>query len=109
VTGPVQARPAARARSGPTDAGTPAIVALIEEKLQVLGPESIAVEDESGQHVGHSGAAAGGGHYRLTIVAREFAGRPRVARHRMVYAALGDLMGSRIHALALCTLAPDEI
>jgi BolA protein len=82
---------------------------LIEEKLQILEPETIALEDESAQHAGHEGARAGGGHFRLTIVSGRFTGRTKVARHRMVYGALGELMNARIHALALQTLAPDEV
>ena len=85
------------------------IAQLIEEKLQILEPETIALEDDSAQHAGHEGARLGGGHYQLTIVSRRFAGQPRVVRHRMVYSALGELMSGRIHALALRTLTPDEL
>jgi len=82
---------------------------LIEEKLQILEPESIALADDSAQHAGHAGAQSGGGHYQLTVVSRRFAGQPRVVRHRMVYGALGELMRGKIHALALRTLTPDEL
>ena len=84
----------------------------IEEKLRSLDPETLELTDESGQHIGHAGALAGGGHYRLTIVSARFAGLSRVDRHRMVYAALGDLLGGprpRIHALAIEAFAPGEI
>ena len=61
------------------------------------------------QHAGHAGAAPGGNtHWRLTIVSAAFAGKPTVARHRMVYQALGDLMQHPIHALAIRARAPDE-
>ena len=82
---------------------------LIEEKLQILEPETIALQDESAQHAGHEGARLGGGHYQLTIVSRRFSGQPQVARHRMVYSALGELMRGSIHALALRTLTPEDI
>ena len=86
-------------------------VAPIEERIRSLlvplAPESMELLDESGLHVGHPGAT-GGGHYRLTIVSPQFAGQSRVARHRMVYAALQDLMQHDIHALALVTHAPGE-
>lgn len=83
------------------------VEAQIRERLASLAPESLELLDESGLHVGHPGAK-GGGHYRLTIVSPRFAGQPRVARHRMVYAALQPLMQHDIHALALNTLAPGE-
>jgi BolA protein len=79
----------------------------IRECLAALAPESLELFDESGLHVGHPGAA-GGGHYRLTVVAQRFAGQPRIARHRMVYDALKPLMQRDIHALALTTRAPGE-
>ena len=81
----------------------------IEEKLAVLQPESLEIFDESGKNVGHEGARGGGGHYMLTIVSRQFAGKPAQARHRMVYEALGALMKQKIHALAIKAYAPDEI
>ena len=54
-------------------------------------------------------AAAGGGHYQLIVVSREFEGRARVARHRLIYEALGDLMQNRVHALAITALTPEEL
>ena len=85
------------------------ITATIEEKLAPLHPESIAVLDESGLHVGHDGAKDGGGHYQLIIVSAAFARQSLQARHRMVYAALDTLMNKEIHALAIKAYAPDEI
>jgi BolA protein len=82
---------------------------LIREKLAVLAPESLDIEDESAQHAGHAGAASGGGHYRLTLVSPRFAGQPLQARHRLVYQALGPLMTRDIHALAIHAYAPGEI
>ncbi len=82
---------------------------LIREKLAALAPESISVEDESAQHAGHEGARGGGGHYRLVVVSERFAGQSLQARHRMVYDALGTLMNTEIHALAINAYAPNEI
>jgi BolA protein len=82
---------------------------LIRERLAVLEPETIDILDDSASHAGHAGARSGGGHYELTIVSARFTGRPRIERHRMVYAALGPLMQQQIHALALRTLAPGEL
>lgn len=81
----------------------------MEEKLRALAPESLEITDESGQHIGHSGAAAGGGHYRLTIVSPRFRSLAPIARHRLVYQTLGDLMRGPIHALSIHAYAPDEI
>jgi BolA protein len=81
---------------------------LIRERLAPLAPESITVEDESALHAGHEGAKGGGGHYRLRIVSRAFSGKPLVARHRMIYQALGSLMRREIHMLAISAHAPGE-
>ncbi|HZT63309.1 MAG TPA: BolA family protein [Burkholderiales bacterium] len=83
--------------------------AEIRERLAALEPLSVELLDESGRHVGHAGAAAGGSHFRLVIVSQRFAGQNQLARHRMIYAALGPLMQREIHALALQALAPDEL
>ncbi|KZE25269.1 BolA protein [Crenobacter luteus] len=81
---------------------------LIRERLAALEPEHVALEDDSAAHAGHAGARDGG-HYNLTIVSARFAGLNRVARHRLVYQTLGELMQTRIHALAIQALGPDEI
>jgi BolA protein len=85
------------------------LAAEIHSRLASLSPESLELRDESGEHVGHEGARSGGGHFRLTIVSPQFAGRSPVERHRLVYAALGSLMKRDIHALALHAYAPGEI
>ena len=85
------------------------LAAEIHERLAVLNPESIELQDESRQHVGHAGAAAGGSHFNLLIVSAQFTGLGTLARHRKVYAALGPLMQREIHALALRALTPDEL
>ncbi|HEY7742218.1 MAG TPA: BolA family protein [Burkholderiales bacterium] len=81
----------------------------IEQKLAALEPETLELVDESAAHAGHAGARSGGGHYRLTIVARAFDGKPAQQRHRMVYEALGPMMRHEIHALAIQAYAPGEI
>ena len=83
--------------------------AAIRERLAALEPQSLELLDESGLHAGHAGAAAGGSHFRLTIVSPRFAGRDKQARHRMIYAALSPLMQREIHALAIRAFAPDEL
>jgi BolA protein len=83
--------------------------ARIRERLSALEPLSVELLDESGRHVGHAGAAAGGSHFRVVIVSPRFAGVDPLERHRMVYAALGTLMRREIHALAIQAFAPDEL
>ena len=83
--------------------------AEIRARLAALEPQSLELLDESGQHAGHEGAKAGGSHFRLTVVSPRFAGHDKLARHRMIYAALGPLMRREIHALAIRALAPDEL
>ena len=73
-----------------------------------LAPQQLDIEDEGHRHVGHAGARDGRGHFRVRIVAAAFEGMPLIRRHQRVYAALGDLMRSDIHALALDTRAPGE-
>lgn len=80
----------------------------IRERLAALSPESLEIGDDSALHAGHAGARGGGGHYRLLIVAEAFAGKTTVARHRMIYDALGDLMRGAIHALAIRALTAEE-
>jgi BolA protein len=83
-------------------------IALIESRLSAaLAPTMLAVRDDSAQHAGHAGASAGG-HYAVTIVAAGFAGKARVARHRLVYDALADAMQRGIHALAITAYTPEE-
>ena len=71
-----------------------------------FSPVLLVIEDESHLHAGHAGAAGGQSHFRITIVAEAFRGIAPVARHRLVYAAVGDLMETDIHALAIEASAP---
>lgn len=66
-----------------------------------FAPTLLIIEDESRQHAGHAGAAGGHSHFRVTIMAEAFRGVSPVARHRLVYAAVGDLLKTDIHALAI--------
>ena len=82
---------------------------LIHLKLAALAPENVLLEDESAQHAGHAGAASGGGHFRLTLVSPQFRTLSTLARHRLVYAAMGELMQREIHALSITALTPEEL
>jgi BolA protein len=83
--------------------------ARIAERLRAaLAPQHLEIEDDSARHAGHAGARAGGGHYRVTIVSARFTGEDPIARHRLIYQALGEAMGREIHALGIRAYAPDE-
>jgi len=81
----------------------------IRRRLDALAPARLELVDESDKHIGHAGAAPGGNtHWKLTIVSAAFEGKTTVARHRMVYEALGELMQHPIHALSIRALSADE-
>ena len=83
--------------------------AIRQRLTAALAPARLELVDESARHAGHAGARPQGeSHFRLTIVAAAFAGRSRIERQRLVFAALGDLMQSDIHALAITALTPAE-
>jgi BolA protein len=82
--------------------------AAIETTLRdALAPLELQVQDDSAQHAGHAGAREGG-HYSVRIRSARFTGLSRVARHRLVYHALGPLGSRGVHALAIVALAPEE-
>lgn len=84
-------------------------VSAIRSRLEeAFAPEAIDIVDDSHRHAGHAGSADGRGHFRVTIVAEKFRGASRVARHRMVYDALGSLMKTDIHALQVDARTPDQ-
>lgn len=83
---------------------------VIRDKLQQrFAPLALSVQDDSAKHAGHAGARDGRGHFTVRVVSKEFADHSRVERHRMVYAALGDLMQTDVHALSISAFTPDEI
>lgn len=82
-------------------------IQAMREHLAALEPVALDIEDDSHRHAGHAGAN-GGGHYTLRITSAQFAGKNTVARHRMVYSALGEMMKRDIHALNIQAKTPDE-
>jgi BolA protein len=82
----------------------------IREKLSArFAPTRLEIIDESYRHAGHAGARPEGEtHFALTIVSAAFSGESRVARQRLVYQTLAEELATRIHALSLTTLTPDE-
>jgi len=86
-----------------------ALPKVIESRLvAALEPSFVEVVDDSARHAGHAGAASGGGHYNLRVVSARFEGLTRIARHRLVYHALSDLMPEAIHALAIDAQTAEE-
>lgn len=81
----------------------------IEKLLEAaLSPSYLLVKDQSHLHAGHAGAKEGKGHFEVIVVSDKFAGHNRIARHRIVYDALGVLMDSDIHALQIKAFLPSE-
>lgn len=76
---------------------------------EALAPQSLDVADDSHKHAGHAGARGGQGHFGVDIVSSAFAGKLPLARHRLVYAALGEMMQTDIHALSIRARTPDEV
>ena len=85
------------------------VIDEIRQRLSVLAPVKVELIDDSALHAGHAGARSGGGHYRLSIVSAAFTGKNTVARHRMIYDALGDMMRKEIHALAIQAETPEDL
>ena len=84
-------------------------VDTIEQKLRAaFSPSDLLVKDQSHLHAGHEGAREGKGHFDVTIVSESFAGLNRIARHRLVYDALGKFMETDIHALRITAITPAE-
>ncbi|MEM9305168.1 MAG: BolA family protein [Pseudomonadota bacterium] len=84
-------------------------MAMIRERIEAaLVPENLEIRDDSHLHAGHAGARDGRGHFAVSVVAAAFEGKAPLARHRLVYGALGDLMTTDIHALIIDARTPAE-
>ena len=81
---------------------------IVDRLRRGLGAVHVELIDDSELHRGHAGARGGAGHYRVVVVAERFAGLDRVARHRAIYEALGDLFPAEIHALSAQAHDPEE-
>ena len=84
-------------------------VEMIRERLTTtLQPAELEIIDESARHAGHAGAASGGGHFIVNIVAAAFNDKTLIQRHRLVYDAVDDIMHREIHALSIQAKTPEE-
>jgi BolA protein len=72
-----------------------------------LAPLQLDIQDDSAKHAGHAGAREGG-HFRVRVVSEAFRGKTAIQRHRLVFAAVGPLMGRDIHALNIDARTPEE-
>lgn len=88
---------------------TDRIEKMRERLVATFTPLECQLVDDSHMHVGHAGAASGAGHYSVRLVSDRFDGLNRVARHRLVYDCLRDMMTSDIHALNIIALTPSEV
>ena len=84
------------------------IETIRQQLSDAFAPTHLDIIDESHKHKGHAGAASGAGHFNVTIVSELFTGQATLARHRLVYQAVDNLMLSEIHALSIKALSPDE-
>jgi BolA protein len=84
------------------------LASTLRTRLQDLAPSALEIHDDSAEHVGHTGAAGGGGHFSLLIVSKAFCGISRLERHQKVLARVSDLLPHPIHALSIKALAPEE-
>jgi BolA family transcriptional regulator, general stress-responsive regulator len=84
------------------------LASTLRTRLQDLAPSALEIHDDSAEHVGHTGAAGGGGHFSLLIVSNAFRGISRLERHQKVLARVSDLLPHPIHALSIKALAPEE-
>lgn len=81
----------------------------IQSRLEAaFAAARVSVRDDSARHAGHAGARDGAGHFQVRIESLAFAGRSRLQRHRMVYAALAELLPAEIHALNIEAISPDD-
>lgn len=83
---------------------------LIKQRLNAaLEPLQLSIVDDSHLHAAHPGAQeSGGGHFNIQVVSPQFQDKSAIERHRMIYMALGDAMGTDIHALSINAQTPEE-
>lgn len=99
---------------GWTEADIPRLNPARMERMRALltgalAPSHLAIADDSHKHAGHAGARGGQGHFGVDIVSEAFRGKLPLARHRLVYAALGDMLQTDIHALTIRARTPEEV
>lgn len=82
----------------------------LRQRLARLAPQAVEIYDDSREHAGHPGAReSGGGHFEVVVVSSLFEGHSVLARHRMVYDTVSDLIPATIHALSIRAYTPREV
>jgi BolA protein len=79
----------------------------IKDRLKVLNPISLEIEDNSAAHAGHKGNN-GGGHFNIKIASSHFSNKSHIIRHRLIYQALNDLIPQQIHAVSIVAISPND-
>ena len=80
----------------------------IRNRLAVLEPISLEIEDDSAAHAGHQGNGGGGGHFNVKVISSHFSQKSQIMRHRLIYQALSDLIPQQIHALSIVAISPSD-
>ncbi|OYY48870.1 MAG: transcriptional regulator [Methylophilales bacterium 28-44-11] len=83
------------------------LIDIIKARLSSLEPTTLELIDQSALHIGHAGNT-GGGHFQLKIVSSHFSNLSQIARHRMVYQVIHDLMPQKIHAMSILAISPND-
>lgn len=93
-----------------TEAANSSRIKLIKQRLkEALDLKKLTIIDDSHLHAGHQGAIeSGGGHFSIEVISTQFQDKSAIERHRMIYLALGDAMGTDIHALSINAQTPEE-
>lgn len=79
----------------------------IQQRLSLLEPTQLDIQDDSAAHAGHKGNN-GGGHFTIKMVSSHFSDKTQLKRHRLIYDVLNDLMPHKIHALSILAIAPND-
>ncbi|MFV1922932.1 MAG: BolA family protein [Methylotenera sp.] len=83
------------------------IIDVIKDRLVSLEPIALEIEDDSAAHAGHKGNT-GGGHFNIKITSSHFSEKSQIIRHRLIYQALGDLIPTKIHAISIIAISPND-
>ena len=83
------------------------LIETIQNRLALLEPISLEIEDDSAAHAGHKGNG-GGGHFNIKVISSHFSQKSQIIRHRLIYQALNDLIPQQIHAISIIAISPDD-
>jgi BolA family transcriptional regulator, general stress-responsive regulator len=84
------------------------LIETIQDRLALLEPISLEIEDDSAAHAGHKGNG-GGGHFNVKVISSHFSQKSQIIRHRLIYQALNDLIPQQIHAISIVAISPDDL